>query len=49
MKEMSSKTGVDKTGERQIPRPDLEKSPIIPARQKTVPGKTGVYQRPFKT
>jgi len=49
MKEMSSKTGVKKRGEGQVPCPDMEKSPIIHARQKTVLEKTGVYQRPLKT
>jgi len=46
---MSSKTRVEKTGERQIPSPEQGKSPIIPTRQKTVLEKNGVYQRPFKT
>jgi len=49
MNEMSSKTRVEKTGERQIPRPEQGKSSIIHAGQKTVLEKTGVYQRPSKT
>ncbi len=40
---MSPKHGVAKTRDRQIIRPDLEKSPIIPARQKMTIGKEGGY------
>lgn len=43
MKEMSPKHGVPKTRDRQIMRPELEKSPIIPARQKMTFGKEGGY------
>jgi len=49
MKEKSWKQGVEKIRNGQVSRPEPENSLIIPARQKMVLEKTGVYQRPFKT
>jgi len=42
-------TRLEKIRNGQVSRPEPENSPIIPARQKTVLEKTGVYQRPSKT